>query len=207
MEDGALDVAQLRAGRRYATAGRVGPITVTRGRVFATVYGAHDVPRHATVLVEQLTDSAWRQVLDQVAAKAGDVAAVLDGGAPAKLAKAAEDVGVRLLPDVGDLEPECGCQDWGRPCSHAAALGYQTAWLLDEDPLLLTLLRGRDEVDLFDGIRRCSERADAPAAVDPAALEFLISTAVSRARELLDADPPFEPDPHHTTRLSGEFFA
>ena len=39
----------------------------------------------------------------------------------------------------GDLIPDCSCPDNGYPCKHAAALCYQTARLLDEDPFVLFL--------------------------------------------------------------------
>ena len=59
-----------------------------------------------------------------------------------------------LLPTVGDLEPECDCPDWGWPCKHAAALCYQIARLLDVDPFVLLLMRGRGERELMEELRR-----------------------------------------------------
>jgi hypothetical protein len=64
---------------------------------------------------------------------------------PPGLADDAEAAGVVLLPGPQDLEPRCNCPDWGYPCKHAAALCYQVARLLDRDPFVLLLLRGRDE--------------------------------------------------------------
>lgn len=193
MEDTSLDSIALRKGRRYATAGHVGPITVSRGRISAVVYGNHEVPYSTVVFIEPLTDSEWSRFLDQVASKTGHIAALLDKDMPHDLVDAAEDAGVRLLPGIGDLEPECSCQDWGHPCMHAAALCYQASWLLDEDPFVLLLMRGRGEKDLLGELRGRSEMpedSETPPGIDPAALEFLVSNAASRAREVLDAEMP-----------------
>lgn len=71
-----------------------------------------------------------------------------------------------LLPVIGDLDPSCTCDAWELPCQHAAGLCYQVAWLLDSDPFVLLLLRGRSREDLLDQLqsRSGTEPADAPPA-------------------------------------------
>ena len=158
MEDTSLDRELLTRGRAYARTGHVGPITVSPGRIAAPVHDDHDTPYHSVVFVEQLTGAEWERFLDEVAAKSGHIAALLDRDMPHDLVEAAEDAGVRLLPGVGDLEPECDCPDWGHPCTHAAALCYQASWLLDSDPFVLLLMRGRGERELLDELQRRNAR-------------------------------------------------
>ncbi|MFC7471687.1 hypothetical protein ACFQVA_35510 [Actinomadura keratinilytica] len=62
-----------------------------------------------------------------------------------------------------DLIPDCTCPDPVRPCKHAAALCHRTARLLDQDPFVLLLLRGRGEDDLIDTLTRLSVTRAAPA--------------------------------------------
>ncbi|MFG1709822.1 SWIM zinc finger family protein [Nonomuraea sp. M3C6] len=157
MEDTSLDQVLLRKGRAYAKTGQVGPITVSPGRIAAVAESDYDT----VVRVEQLTDAAWERFLDQVAAKAGHIAALLDRDMPHDLVEAAADAAVPLLPTVGDLEPECSCPDWGHPCQHAAALCYQTSWLLDADPFVLLLVRGRGQRELIEAL----QQRDTPAPV------------------------------------------
>ncbi|MCA2223563.1 SWIM zinc finger family protein [Nonomuraea aurantiaca] len=167
MEDTSLDHTLLRKGRTYAKSGQVGPITVSPGRIAAVAESEYDTVVH----VEQLTAPDWERFLDQVAAKAGHIAALLDRDMPHDLVEAAEDAGVPLLPTVGDLEPECSCPDWGHPCKHAAALCYQASWLLDADPFVLLLMRGRGEQELLEAL----QGRDIPAPADagtPAAVAF-----------------------------------
>lgn len=153
MEDTSLDHVLLRKGRAYAKTGQVGPITVSPGRLAAVSETGYDAEYHTVVRVEQLGDADWERFLDQVAAKAGHIAALLDGDMPHDLVRAAADAGVPLLPTVGDLEPECSCPDWGHPCKHAAALCYQASWLLDDDPFVLLLLRGRGRPELVEALQ------------------------------------------------------
>ncbi|MEV4362981.1 SWIM zinc finger family protein [Nonomuraea sp. NPDC049625] len=183
MEDTSLDQGLLRKGRAYAKTGQVGPITVSPGRIAAVTESEYDT----VVRVEQLTEAAWERFLDQVAAKSGHIAALLDRDMPHDLVEAAEDAAVPLLPAVGDLEPECSCPDWGHPCKHAAALCYQASWLLDADPFVLLLMRGRGEQELLEALQgREAPKKPAAAAGVPAVEAFAAGVAA------LPEPPPFE---------------
>jgi SWIM zinc finger len=163
MEDAALDATLLRAGRRFAGSGRIGPITVSPGRIAATVEapdGIYDVVVH----LAELTDAEWDRFLDQVRAEAGHLAALLDREVPRSLVRSADAADVALLPTIGDLESECDCPDIGDPCQHAAGLCYQAAWLLDDDPFVLLLLRGRGAGELLDVLSGAPPGAPAPGA-------------------------------------------
>jgi uncharacterized Zn finger protein len=153
MEDTSLDNGQLRKGRQFANSGQVGTITVSPGRIAAVVEAPED-RYESVVVVDQLSEDEWSRFLDQVGARAGHIAALLDGDMPHDLVSAAEDAGVRLLPGIGDLDPSCTCDAWELPCQHAAGLSYQVAWLLDDDPFILLLLRGRSREDLLDELQR-----------------------------------------------------
>jgi uncharacterized Zn finger protein len=204
MEDTALDLAQLKRGRRFAYAGLVGPITVSAGRLAAQVTNDDGAVHDTVVLVDRLSDGQWRRFLDEVAAKAGHLAALLDRDMPQDLVEAAAAADVPLLPGIGDLQPECDCEGWELPCTHAAALCFQAAWLLDADPFVLLLLRGLGQDDLVSELRRRAEERRptgeplapitvppralvVPAApgVDPAELAALVVRAAERARNVL----------------------
>jgi uncharacterized Zn finger protein len=216
MEDTSLDLAQLKRGRRFAYAGLVGPITISAGRIAAQVTGDDGQVHHTVVLVDRLSDAQWLRFLDEVAAKAGHIAALLDRDMPHDLVEAAADAEVPLLPGIGDLQPECDCEGWELPCTHAAALCFQAAWLLDADPFVLLLLRGLGQEELTEELRRRAEarRRPAPAVtqapeplpplgpvtgpprelvvppvpgVDPAELASVAARAAERARKLLAA--------------------
>jgi uncharacterized Zn finger protein len=175
LEDTSLDAGQLRKGRRTANTGQVGTITISPGRLAATVYAADDT-YEAVVRIDRLDDREWTRFLDQVAARAGHIAALLDGEMPHDLVDAAADAGVPLLPGIGDLDPSCTCDSWELPCQHAAGLCYQAGWLLDEDPFVLLLLRGRSRESLLDDLQH---RSSPPPAEIPAEEEGMPAVAAA----------------------------
>lgn len=194
LEEGALDAARLARGRTYAGRGHVDAVTVTPGLVLAYVHGSRPRPYRVQIRVRTLTDGDWDRFVDAAAERPGHIAALLDKEVPKSLA----DCGVPLLPGPGELEPHCSCPDFGHPCKHAAALCYQTARLLDQDPFVLFLLRGRGERGLLDALSRRNATRAARAAQDreparPAGVRA--SDAV--ARRVLPPLPAPLPPPAH----------
>ncbi|WP_443042360.1 SWIM zinc finger family protein [Streptomyces sp. B21-101] len=150
LEEGALDPKRVVRGRGYAEQGNVDAITVTPGHVLAYVQGSRPRPYRVQVRLRTLGQEDWERFLAAAVEHPGHIAALLDKEMPESLA----ECGVPLLPGPGDLEPHCSCPDRGHPCKHAAALCYQTARLLDADPFVLLLLRGRGERELLDALSR-----------------------------------------------------
>ncbi|MFZ4244234.1 SWIM zinc finger family protein [Streptomyces griseoincarnatus] len=196
LEDGALDPARLARGRGYAQQGHVDAITVTPGLVLAYVQGSRPRPYRVQVRLRTFDEADWDRFLDAAADRPGHIAALLDKEMPQSLA----DCGVPLLPGPGDLAPRCSCPDSGHPCKHAAALCYQTARLLDADPFVLLLLRGRGEREVIDALSRLSAARAARAAQgrEPEQLPGVRATdAVSRRGPGLPPPPAPLPPPSH----------
>ncbi|NLU73244.1 SWF or SNF family helicase [Streptomyces sp. HNM0575] len=151
LEDTALDSGHLRLGRRFARQGAVGAVSVRPGRITAVVRGPDGTPQRADVLLREFTGAEWERLLEVAAREGGHVAALLDRELPPRLVEEAESAGIELLPDIGDLDATCDCGAWDH-CPHTAALCYQMARLLDEDPFVLLLLRGRTEERFLGGL-------------------------------------------------------
>ncbi|WP_375136454.1 SWIM zinc finger family protein [Streptomyces sp. MA5143a] len=209
LEEGALDAARLTRGRAYADKGNVDAITVTPGLVLAYVHGSRPRPYRVQVRLRTLDDDEWDSFLDTAAERPADIAALLDkelpqslaGGAtpsPAPASGGRSPRGTRLLPGPGELEPHCSCPDRGHPCKHAAALCYQTARLLDEDPFVLLLLRGRGERELLDALSRRNAARAARAAQEqrPTALPGVRASEALSPRTLPPLPAPLPPPPH-----------
>ncbi|WP_458246357.1 SWIM zinc finger family protein [Streptomyces sp. MAI_2237] len=195
LEEGALDAKRLARGRSYAEQGHVDAITVTPGLVLAYVQGSRPRPYRVQVRLRTLGDDDWRRFLDAAVERPGHIAALLDKELPHTLA----DCGVPLLPGPRDLDPHCSCPDRGHPCKHAAALCYQTARLLDADPFVLLLLRGRGERELLDALSRLNAARAARAAQErePAQLPGVRAADAVLADGRLPALPPPLPVPAH----------
>lgn len=231
MEDTALDLRQLKTGRRYAAAGLVGPITVSPGRIAAVVDDVDGGPFRTELRLAELSEVDWTRFFDRVASRAGHLAALLDRDVPHDLVVAADDAGVHLLPVIGDLDPECDCAGWELPCRHAAALSFQASWLLDADPFVLLLMRGKGEREIRAELEsrtaprmelvvedrtpgdlpdlagfRPSGALSIPAApgVPAEAFALLVAHASAQARAML-AGEPWPGRRHDTVGLAAEF--
>lgn len=155
LEDTALDGRQLKTGRRHARAGAVGAVSVRPGRITALVRDPDGTAYRSDVLLQELSEAEWDRLVDLAVASAGHIAALLDREMPPHLVEDAAAAGLELLPGIGDLEPRCGCEAWDH-CPHTAALCYQVARLLDEDPFVLLLMRGRGERALIEALQERS---------------------------------------------------
>jgi uncharacterized Zn finger protein len=152
LEDTWPEEDPLKRGRTVARSGTVGPLTVSAGRIAAQVYGSEET--YTTELaVPVLDEEQWETLWHKAARRPGVCEALLAGELPADLLEAAEDARLGLLPGYGELEPDCDCGEFDLPCSHAVGLGYQFSWLLDADPLLLLLVRGRGGVQALDDLK------------------------------------------------------
>ncbi|WP_406065466.1 SWF or SNF family helicase [Streptomyces sp. NBC_01077] len=159
LEDTALDGRQLKEGRRHARAGAVGAVSVRPGRITAVVKDRDGTAYRSDVLVREFSEEEWERLLDLAVDSAGHIAALLDREMPPHLVEDAAAAGLDLLPGIGDLDPKCGCEAWDH-CPHTTALCYQVARLLDEDPFVLLLMRGRGERTLLDQLQtRSASRA------------------------------------------------
>ncbi|UED88795.1 SWF or SNF family helicase [Streptomyces profundus] len=196
LEDSALDGARLRQGRRHARAGAVGAVSVRAGRLTSVVRTAAGDGQRADVLLRQLSEAEWDRLLETATREAGHLAALLDGELPPRLVEDAAAAGVELLPGIGDLEPACECGEWDH-CAHTSALCYQVARLLDADPFLLLLLRGRGERKLLAELRRRgTERVSAGVQAAPAGPAGVpAAAAYARAVPPLPEPPGVEGEP------------
>lgn len=212
LEDTALESEQLRRGRRFARQGAVGAVSVRPGRITAVVRDRDGSPHRADVLLRELTVAEWERLLEVAARESGHIAALLDGDMPPRLVEEAESVGVELLPGIGDLDPSCDCDAWDH-CPHTTALCYQMARLLDEDPFVLLLLRGRPERELLDelGLRSTARNAGPPTGEEttparggePAGVPADEAFALGGILPPLPAPPPLPAEPATSPSLDG----
>ncbi|MBD0710516.1 MULTISPECIES: SWIM zinc finger family protein [unclassified Streptomyces] len=186
LEDTALDPARLARGRAYAGRGHVDAITVTPGRVVAYVHGSRPRPYRTEIRMRTLGDDGWERFLDEATARPDHIAALLDKDVPHAL-----EAVTGLLPAPGDLVPDCSCPDDGFPCKHAAALCYQAARLLDADPFVLFLMRGRGEQEILAELtRRNAARSAAETTTAPPMPTVLARTVLAATGPALPLPPP-----------------
>jgi uncharacterized Zn finger protein len=194
LEDTALDSEQVKVGRRLARAGAVGAVSVRPGRITAVVQDRDRTPHRADVLLGELSAEQWDRFLDMTVERAGHVAALLDRDMPPHLVEDAAAAGVELLPGMGELEPTCDCGAWDH-CGHTAALCYQVARLLDQDPFVLLLMRGRGERALLDDLQDRTAVPDETPAPRPEGVDAAEAFAAGDILPPLPALPELPEEP------------
>lgn len=136
--------SRLARGRTYMRAGRVRQAEVTAGAIAARVQGSQARPYRVRIHVVPFSDPVWERVIAALASQAQYAAKLLAGEMPADIEPTLSAVGAQLFPQrPEDIEGECTCMDWMRPCKHVAAVHYVFASNLDAQPHLLFTLRGR----------------------------------------------------------------
>jgi uncharacterized Zn finger protein len=177
-----LDPNRLPRGRDYARSGAVGELILGPGEARARVQGRKTEPYEVRIRVRRFTDAEWDRVLTAISARLGHAAALLDGELPPQIAEDAAGAGLDLLPGGGEIGPRCSCPDDADPCKHSAAACYLVTDVLDADPFVLLLLRGRTRDQVLAGVR--ARRRGAPADTDTA----VGSAPTSKALQLRATD-------------------
>ncbi|MFI8949418.1 SWF or SNF family helicase [Streptomyces sp. NPDC053750] len=203
LEDAALDTGQVKTGRRLARAGAVGAVSVRPGRITAVVQDRDRTAYRADVLLEKLSDAQWDRFADMAIERSGHVAALLDHDMPPHLVEDAAAAGIDLLPGLGDLEPECDCGAWDH-CGHTAALCYQVARLLDQDPFVLLLMRGRDQSAVLDTLQTHGGSSTEAASSRPVGVDAAEAYAAGHVLPPLPAPPGLREGPGTPPSLDTE---
>lgn len=155
MTDAFGDRPELTAGARLAKRLDDAELEFAPGSVVLRTadWTAHLGLRH-------IDDDGWETIARSLAAEPRLTSAVLVGELPLELHSSLEQLGVPLAPVSSDLGTDCSCADWHDPCRHVGALIARAAAVVDADPWVLTMLRGRSRGQLVDRINelRAAER-------------------------------------------------
>jgi uncharacterized Zn finger protein len=184
-EENALEEKDLVTGRRFSRAGVLGAIGLSPGTATSVITEATGDRLLVGIKVAELSDQGWRDFATEAARASGHAADLVSGVLTPALVEHCDEAGVELFPGPSDVEAECDCEAWAQPCGHALALMYQLAWLIDVDPFVLLLLRGRSRDAVLGAV---SGQLDG----EPPRIETDLDDAVSRAAEILalaDAAP------------------
>jgi uncharacterized Zn finger protein len=146
---------RLARGRTYARAGQVLSIQEETGTVLAQVQGSRRTPYRVTIGLAPLPDAAWERVFAELARRPDLAASLLAGEMPRDIDEVFAQARASLFPTAPDhLRLHCNCPDKVTVCKHIAATCYLLGEQLDEDPFLLFRLRGRDQDEVLEGLRR-----------------------------------------------------
>lgn len=192
---------RLARGKRYARAGQVLSLSVSKSVVMASVQGSRPTPYKARIVVKAFTDAEWGRIEEALADQALFAAKLLAGELPADIEQVFAELGLLLFPDtMRELTMDCSCPDWEVPCKHLAAVCYLLAESFDNDPFEILAWRGRTRGELLGRLRELRDYglpvAEAPVdAVTPlSALLDTFWTTPPNANPITEANPAGAPD-------------
>ena len=150
-----VPAARLARGQRYARAGQVLSLVEQDGTVHAQVQGSRRQPYRVTIALAALSDGAWERVIAALARRPDLAASLLAGEMPRDIDEVFAPTRAALFPTKPThLRLSCSCPDPVTFCKHVAATCYLLGEQLDEDPFLLFRLRGRNQDEVLEGLRR-----------------------------------------------------
>lgn len=183
------DPGRLARGRSYARKGQVIDFELTPGRVAGRVQGSRPEPYQVTIEIPAYYAPQWTRILAALGSQALYRAALLAGEMPHEIVEVFEELELPLFPSELDLD--CSCPDWGKPCKHVSAVLYVLAEAFDDDPFLVLAWRGRGRDELLAALRGLPDPVETidPLAVDEVPLDARLSDfytpaiSLSRLRE------------------------
>ncbi len=151
---------RLERGKRYARAGQVLSLSLSKSIVVAQVQGSRPEPYRVRIGVKAFTPAEWHEVEDALAGQALFLAKLLAGDMPQDIEAVFAAVGLQLFPDsFRELSMDCSCPDWEVPCKHLAAACYLLAESFDADPFEILAWRGRGRQELLDHLRALRDKS------------------------------------------------
>jgi uncharacterized Zn finger protein len=157
---GAVKGGRKSGGAATAPTARVRQLEVVPGGIVASLQDRSAGSCTVEIRVAPLSDAQWERIADLLAGQPMLSAQLYSGVVPPEVEQLFAEVGATLIPrSAGEFSFECGACG-GQPCRHLALVNTLFAEMLDDDPWLLFLLRGRDRQQITREVR---EARSAPA--------------------------------------------
>lgn len=143
---------RVRDAERLRAAGRVMSVRAVAGRVEGRVQGAHARPHLVELRAPVWDADRWGEVSATLGRHARHYARLLAGQLPDQFAGTLDALGLTLVPRADEWRMDCTC-DAARPCTHQIALWLDVRDRLEDDPYVMTRVRGRSREQLLAEIR------------------------------------------------------
>lgn len=139
--------SRLPRGRTYARNGSVIDLKIETGRLTALVSGSELY--ELTIAITPMEKKKWQAVVRSCAGKIDSVVELLAGELSEAVMGELCHRERGLFPSGPQLQLSCSCPDGAWLCKHLAAVLYGVGNRLDQQPELLFVLRGVDQMDLI----------------------------------------------------------
>ncbi len=159
-QDPRYGLAALSVGERVARAHAEPDVHIRPGVAEVTVTAGPRRRYNTSLFTPVFDDAVWDTLLDHVASSPARSAALIGGTLDAAFDDDLRLLGIDLLPTPGEVTTTCDCAGWSSPCKHVVGALVAVADAIDDDPMLLLSLRGRERPDLIAALeaRRTEEQ-------------------------------------------------
>ena len=170
-------MARLAQGRRfiegeaYLEANAIQRCRLENRTIVATMQGFAESPVTVRITLSAFTPDQWQQLIAAIRDPRSLASSLAAGDLPLEVQTAFAKAKLRFMPERGvDLQIQCGCSDWLKPCKHLAAAWLKFGQDFEADPTLLFQLRGLERDPLFALLRGAGPepaRSSAPEVEEP----------------------------------------
>jgi uncharacterized Zn finger protein len=152
------------------------------------------------IQVASFTDEQWQRLIDAFASQTMLAAQVISGSLSPEVEHVANDAAGSLLPvSANEFISTCTCCSPGG-CRHLSLIYTLLGEMLDDDPWLLFMLRGRDRQQVLREVRAGREAGHTAPAVATGASEAEGATGPTPRTDVA----PFMPNGDPSSNLAGE---
>lgn len=158
----------LLEGLEYAKEGQTKRLTISPGRIEASVQGRADRPYTTSLSLDTISHEQWDKAVHSMSEGAIYAAKLLAAELPSNIEDVFVPLGLKLFPaGPQDVRASCTCTDFERKardardtgapagwCKHLCCIAYLLASRLASEPFLAFGLRGMDTHELLDRLRQ-----------------------------------------------------
>jgi len=139
---------RLPRGRTYANKGLARKVMILRNRVTAEVSGSRPRPYKVEYTFPVFSANDKKGIIDIITSNPLHLSRLLNRDLPNELYELCNKKGIHLFPrSWRDIEGNCSCPDFAKPCKHMAAVLYKISNEIDQNPFLVFQLH---DFDLFN---------------------------------------------------------
>lgn len=185
------DTSQLVKGRRLAERGQVMVTGIYAGGADAIVLGAVGGSHRVSVWVNDLGDD-WEVVFRIFAGNHLLFTRLLAGDYSERLNSLLEEADIGIIPSsLEDLDYRCTCESEHHTCSHIVATYMALGTHVNDDPMVMFLLRGKTREEILSGVAEYS----APEPEESGKIQTDMGDEKPEPADPVDINRYYDPDP------------
>ncbi|SHN60869.1 hypothetical protein [Desulfovibrio litoralis] len=147
----------MEQAKQYAKDGHITQIAIDKGQIKALVQGSRLYSLN--IKFSPLKEKAWHIIGRVLGSQAELAARLLNGELPEEVNTALIKAGFSLIPQIDhEFQPHCSCANKDKICKHVLAVYYLLSEEIENHPLLLLKLRGKERRELISLILNNASR-------------------------------------------------